>query len=143
MTMARRAWDDVKVGEEIPERSNVVDRAQLVQYAGASGDFNPIHWNPEFAQMVGLPGVIAHGMFNMALVARAVAEWAGDPGAVRKLTVQFRKEVLPEEKIVAKGKVVEKDDATRTARLELWAEVERDGQTILPIKNGEAIVELA
>jgi acyl dehydratase len=143
MTIARRAWDDVKVGEEIPERSNVVDRAQLVQYAGASGDFNPIHWNPEFAQMVGLPGVIAHGMFNMALVARAVAEWAGDPGAVKKLTVQFRKEVLPEEKIVAKGKVVEKDDATRTARLELWAEVERDGQTILPIKNGEAIVELA
>jgi len=141
--MAQRAWDDVKVGEEIPERSNVVDRAQLVQYAGASGDFNPIHWNPEFAQMVGLPGVIAHGMFNMALVARAVAEWAGDPGAVKKLTVQFRKEVLPEEKIVAKGKVVEKDDATRTARLELWAEVERDGQTILPIKNGEAIVELA
>ena len=141
--MARRAWDDVKVGEEIPERSNVVDRAQLVQYAGASGDFNPIHWNPEFAQMVGLPGVIAHGMFNMALVARAVAEWAGDPGAVKKLTVQFRKEVLPEEKIVAKGKVVEKDDTARTARLELWAEVERDGQTILPIKNGEAIVELA
>lgn len=141
--MARRAWDDVKVGEEIPERSNVVDRAQLVQYAGASGDFNPIHWNPEFAQMVGLPGVIAHGMFSMALVARAVAEWAGDPAAVKKLTVQFRKEVLPEEKIVAKGKVVEKDDAARTARLELWAEVEREGQTILPIKNGEAIVELA
>lgn len=141
--MARRAYDDVKVDEEIPERSNVVDRAQLVQYAGASGDFNPIHWNPEFAQMVGLPGVIAHGMFNMALVARAVGEWAGDPGAVKRLSVQFRKEVLPEEKIVARGRVTGKDDAARSVTLELWAEVERDGKTILPIKNGEAVVELS
>lgn len=141
--MARRAFDDVRVGEEIPERTTVVDRAQLVQYAGASGDFNPIHWNPEFAQMVGLPGVIAHGMFTMALVARAVGEWAGDPGAVRRISVQFRKEVLPEEKVVAKGRVVEKDEDQRTARLELWAEIERGGKTYQPIKNGEAIVELA
>lgn len=141
--MARRAFDDVRVGEEIPERTTIVDRAQLVQYAGASGDFNPIHWNPEFAQMVGLPGVIAHGMFTMALVARAVGEWAGDPGAVRRISVQFRKEVLPEEKVVAKGRVVEKDEDQRTARLELWAEIERGGKTYQPIKNGEAIVELA
>jgi acyl dehydratase len=140
--MARRSFDDVAVGEEIPERSNVVDRAQLVQYAGASGDFNPIHWNPDFAQMVGLPGVIAHGMFTMALVARAVGEWAGDPGAVRRISVQFRKEVLPEEKVVAKGRVAEKDETARTVRLELWAEVEREGRTLQPIKNGEAIVEL-
>jgi len=140
--MARRGFDDVAVGEEIPERSNVVDRAQLVQYAGASGDFNPIHWNPDVAQMVGLPGVIAHGMFTMALVARAVGEWAGDPGAVSRISVQFRKEVRPEEKVVAKGRVAEKDEASRTVRLELWAEVERDGKTIQPIKNGEAIVEL-
>ena len=140
--MGRRRFDDVTVGEEIPERSNVVDRAQLVQYAGASGDFNPIHWNPDFAQMVGLPGVIAHGMFTMALVARAVGEWAGDPGAVRRISVQFRKEVLPEEKVVAKGRVVEKDETARTVRLELWAEVEREGRTLQPIKNGEAIVEL-
>src|SRR5688572_3396347 len=118
--------EDVKVGEEIPERSNVVDRAQLVQYAGASGDFNPIHWDEEFAQRVGLPGVISHGMFTMALVARAVAEWSGDPTAVERISVQFRKEVLPGEKVVARGKVAEKDDDARTVRLELWAEVERD-----------------
>ncbi len=133
----------MKVGEEIPERSNVVDRAQLVMYAGASGDFNPIHWNEEFAKMVGLPGVIAHGMFTMGLVAKAVSEWVGDPGAVKRLSVQFRKEVRPEEKVVAKGRVVEKDEATRTARLELWAELEREGQVLNPIKNGEALVELA
>lgn len=141
--MARRSFDDVNVGEEIPERSNVLDRAQLVQYAGASGDFNPIHWNPDFAQMVGLPGVIGHGMFTMALVTRALAEWAGDPGAVRRVRVQFRKEVLPEEKVVAKGRVLEKDETARTVRLELWAEVERDGKTLQPIKHGEAIVELS
>ena len=140
--MARRSFDDVNVGEEIPERSNVLDRAQLVQYAGASGDFNPIHWNPDFAQMVGLPGVIGHGMFTMALVTRALAEWAGDPGAVRRVRVEFRKEVLPEEKVVAKGRVLEKDETARTVRLELWAEVERDGKTLQPIKRGEAIVEL-
>lgn len=139
---ARVRFDEIEVGQDLPERSNVVDRAQLVQYAGASGDFNPIHWNPEFAQMVGLPGVIAHGMFNMGLVARVVSEWVGDPAAVKKLAVQFRREVLPEEKIVAKGRVVEKDDASRTVRIELWAEVERDGKTLNPIKNGEAIVEL-
>jgi len=140
--MAPRSFDEVDVGEEIPERSNVLDRAQLVQYAGASGDFNPIHWNPDFAQMVGLPGVIGHGMFTMALVTRALAEWAGDPGAVRRVRVQFRKEVLPEEKVVAKGRVLEKDETARTVRLELWAEVERDGKTLQPIKHGEAIVEL-
>jgi acyl dehydratase len=141
--MATRVrFEDVKVGEEIPERSNVVDRAQLVQYAGASGDFNPIHWDEEFAQRVGLPGVISHGMFTMALVARAVGEWAGDPAAVQRISVQFRKEVLPGEKVVTRGKVAEKDDDARTVRLELWAEVEREGQVVQPIKNGEATVRL-
>jgi acyl dehydratase len=138
----RVRFDEVNVGDEIPERSNVVDRAQLVQYAGASGDFNPIHWNEDFAKMVGLPGVIAHGMFTMALVARAVAEWIGDPGAVKRLSVQFRREVLPEERLVAKGRVAEKDEASRTVRVELWAEVERGEKTLNPIKNGEAILQL-
>ncbi len=135
-------FEDIEVGQELPERSNRVDRAQLVQYAGASGDFNPIHWNDEFAKAVGLPGVISHGMFTMALVARMLGDWAGDPGVVKKLSVQFRKEVRPEETVVAKGRVVEKDEATRTVRVELWAELQRDGETIKPIKNGEAILEL-
>jgi acyl dehydratase len=141
--MATRVrFDDVQVGDELPERSVVVDRGQLVQYAGASGDFNPIHWNEEFAKMVGLPGVIAHGMFTMALVARLVGEWVGDPSAVRRLSVQFRREVLPDEKVVAKGRVVEKDDVARTVSLELWAEVQREGKTLLPVKHGEAVIEL-
>lgn len=141
--MATRVrFEDVKVGEELPERSNVVDRAQLVQYAGASGDFNQIHWDEEFARRVGLPGVIAHGMFTMALVVRLVGEWTGDPGAVRRISVQFRREVLPSEKVVARGRVADKDEEARTVRLELWAEVEREGQVVQPVKNGEAIVAL-
>ncbi|WP_213013624.1 MaoC/PaaZ C-terminal domain-containing protein [Paractinoplanes toevensis] len=70
-----------------------VTRADLVRYAGASGDFNPIHWSERFANSVGLPGVIAHGMFTMALVSRAVTEWAGAPDAVVELSVRFARPV--------------------------------------------------
>jgi acyl dehydratase len=70
-----------------------VTRADLVRYAGASGDFNPIHWNERFARQVGLPGVIAHGMFTMGLVGRAVAEWAGAPDAVVEFSVRFSRPV--------------------------------------------------
>lgn len=138
----RIRFEDVEVGAELPLRSNRIDRAQLVRYAGASGDLNPLHWNEEFARSVGFPSVIAHGMFNMALVARVVGDWTGDPGVLRRLRVQFRKEVLPDETLVAKGRVAEKREGDRTVRIELWAELERDGRTIQAIKNGEAVVEL-
>ena len=69
-------------------------RADLVRYAGASGDFNPIHWSDRTATAVGLPGVIAHGMFTMALAGRAVTSWAGDPGAVVEFAVRFTKPVV-------------------------------------------------
>jgi acyl dehydratase len=138
----RIRFEDVEVGEELPSRSNRIDRAQLVKYAGASGDFNPLHWDEEFARSVGFPSVIAHGMFNMALVARVVGDWTGDVGVIRNLRVQFRKEVLPDETLVAKGRVVGKEERDRTVRVELWAELERDGRTLHAIKNGEAVVEL-
>jgi acyl dehydratase len=70
---------DVAVGTELPEQVFRVTRGDLVRYAGASGDFNPIHWSDRVATSVGLPGVIAHGMFTMALAGRAVTEWTGDP----------------------------------------------------------------
>jgi acyl dehydratase len=70
-----------------------VTRADLVRYAGASGDFNPIHWSERFANSVGLPGVIAHGMFTMALVGRAVTAWAGAPDAVVEFGVRFSRPV--------------------------------------------------
>jgi acyl dehydratase len=88
------SYDAVEVGLQLPVRSFPVTRADLVRYAGASGDFNPIHWNPTFATSVGLPDVIAHGMFTMATAARAVTDWIGDPGAVVDYGVRFTKPVV-------------------------------------------------
>ncbi|MFG1654643.1 MaoC family dehydratase [Micromonospora sp. NPDC049275] len=79
---------------ELPVKTFRVTRADLVRYAGASGDFNPIHWSDRVATKVGLPGVIAHGMFTMALVGRAVAEWAGTPDAVVEYGVRFTRPVV-------------------------------------------------
>jgi acyl dehydratase len=84
---------DLAVGTELPEQVYRVTRADLVRYAGASGDFNPIHWNERVATQVGLPGVIAHGMFTMALAGRAVTEWTGDPGALVEYQVRFGRPV--------------------------------------------------
>lgn len=81
----------LEIGVELPARLYAVTRADLVRYAGASGDLNPIHWSDRVAGAVGLPGVIAHGMFTMALAARALDEWAGGPGRVRQLGCKFTK----------------------------------------------------
>ncbi|MGW6564569.1 MaoC family dehydratase [Streptomyces sp. NPDC054975] len=91
---AKIAYDEVEVGTELPAATFPVTRATLVRYAGASGDFNPIHWNEKFAREVGLPDVIAHGMFTMAEAARVVTDWAGDPAAVVEYGVRFTKPVV-------------------------------------------------
>ena len=82
-------YADVEPGTQIAPKSYRVTRLDLVKYAGASGDFNPIHWSERIARSVGLPGVIAHGMYTMAQAGRFVAEWAGDPGAVTEFGVRF------------------------------------------------------
>ncbi|MGN9786558.1 MaoC family dehydratase [Nonomuraea sp. ZG12] len=87
-------YDEVEVGQEIPAVDYGVRRLNLVMYAGASGDFNQIHWNERFAKMVGLPDVIAHGMFTMAQAGRFVTDWAGDPGAVVDYGVRFSSMVV-------------------------------------------------
>ncbi len=79
---------------DMPARTYRVTRADLVRYAGASGDFNPIHWSDRVAIGVGLPGVIAHGMYTMALAARAVTEWTGDPAAILEYRVRFSRPVV-------------------------------------------------
>ncbi|GAA2447259.1 MaoC family dehydratase [Actinomadura vinacea] len=91
---AKVQYADVEVGTEIPARTFAVDRANLVMYAGASGDFNPIHWRERFAKSVGLPDVIAHGMFTMAQGGRFVTDWVGDPGAVVDYGVRFSSPVV-------------------------------------------------
>ena len=81
-------------GDVLPEQAYTVTRADLVRYAGASGDRNPIHWSDRVATSVGLPGVIAHGMYTMALAARALDTWAGATGKVRELSCKFTKPVV-------------------------------------------------
>jgi len=87
-------WDEVQVGDALPEVRQSVSRADLIRYAGASGDFNVIHWNERVAKAVGLPDVIAQGMLTMAQAARAVTQWTGDPGAVESYSVRFSRPVV-------------------------------------------------
>jgi acyl dehydratase len=141
--VARIAFDDVAVGDELPALSKVVKREDVKAYADASGDQNPLHQDDAFARSVGFPGIIAHGMFTMAHVVKAVTDWTGDPGALKSIKVQFRAVVFMDETLVARGEVASKDEAARRVRLKLWAEVERAGERVLPIKNSEAEVELA
>jgi acyl dehydratase len=79
---------------DLPDRTFRITRLDLVKYAGASGDFNPIHWSDRFATSVGLPGVIAHGLLTMALVGRALTEWAGHPAGIVDLNVRFARPVV-------------------------------------------------
>jgi acyl dehydratase len=101
---------DLEPGESIPELKVTPDKYLPHRYAGASGDFNPIHIDPEFAKAVGLPGNILHGLWMMAQVARANAQLAdGDPRALKRLSVQFRGMGFPEQELVVSGTVREAD----------------------------------
>src|ERR1700734_1954618 len=106
-------YADVEPGTEIPGKSYRATRLDLVKYCGASGDFNVIHWNERVARSVGLPTVIAHGMYTMAQAGKFVTEWAGDPGAVTDFGVRFSAMVpVPDDDegatIEVSGKVLEK-----------------------------------
>jgi acyl dehydratase len=140
--MSRPALADVEVGTELPEQVFRITRADLVRYAGASGDFNPIHWNDRVATSVGLPGVIAHGMFTMALAARAVTGWTGDPAALVEYNVRFgRPVVVPDDdegaEVTVRGKVGQLIEDGR-ARVDLV--VTSGGEKVLSLAR--AIVRL-
>lgn len=111
-------YDDVNVGDTIPARDFPIQRINLVMYCGASGDFNVIHWNERIAKLVGLPDVIAHGMFTMAEAGRVVTDWCGDPGAVEEYKVRFSKPVVvPDDDkgatVTVSGEVTDKLDGNR------------------------------
>jgi acyl dehydratase len=136
-------YDEVEVGTELPAQTFPIQRVNLVQYAGASGDFNPIHWNERFAVGVGLPNVIAHGMFTMAEAARVLTDWVGDPGAVEEYGVRFtRPVVVPDDDrgatLEVTGTVTDKLDGNRV-QVDLSARSE--GQTVLA--RARAVVRLA
>ena len=125
----------MNVGDAIPELRVTPDRFLPHRYAGASGDFNPIHIDKEFATQVGLPGNILHGLYGMALVARAAAAaGGGDPRSLRRLSVQFRGMGLPEQEIVVTGSVSEAGEQGVT----IDTVAEQSGNQI--IKNAQAVV---
>ncbi|MFN8125384.1 MAG: MaoC/PaaZ C-terminal domain-containing protein [Candidatus Nanopelagicales bacterium] len=92
--MTAPTFDQVQVGDTLPNLDARLQRVNLIMYAGSSGDFNPIHWNERIATAVGLPNVIAHGMLTMATAGRVLTEWAGDPGAIESYSVRFSKPVV-------------------------------------------------
>jgi acyl dehydratase len=123
-------------GDQLPELKVTPDRYLTVRYAGASGDFNPIHIDDDFAKQVGLPGKILHGLWTMAQVARAQTEAAGGPHVLKRLEVQFRGVGLPEREITVTGTVEEVGDGVAVVH----AVAEQDGKAI--IRNAEARLDV-
>jgi acyl dehydratase len=121
-------------GEELQELHVTPDKYLTVRYAGASGDFNPIHIDEEFAQSVGLPGKILHGLWTMAQVARAQTDAGGGPESLRRLSVQFRGMGLPEQELIVRSTVREVADGV--ARID--TDAEQNGKKI--IRNAQAEV---
>jgi acyl dehydratase len=140
MKYARVYFEDVKVGDELPALvKGPIQQIQLTRYAGASGDFNPIHQDDEFAKAAGMGGVFAHGMLSMGFVAQTVTDWAG-AGTVRKIGVRFTALVRLRDTVTCKGRVTaksSKDDA-HTVDLEIWAETQKGDKVV----TGRATVAL-
>jgi acyl dehydratase len=117
-------FEDVKIGDELPPLvKGPVQQIQLTRYAGASGDFNPIHQDDEFAKAAGMGGVFAHGMLSMGFVAQAVTDWAG-AGRVRRLGVRFAALVRLKDTVTCRGRVVgtSQKDGVNLVELDVWAE---------------------
>jgi acyl dehydratase len=128
---------DLEEGAIIPELKVTPDKYLPHRYAGASGDFNPIHIDPEFAKAVGLPQNILHGLYSMAIAARGVSALAdGDPRALKRLRVQFRGMGIPEQEITVSGTVTALDDETATVDL-----VASQGENQI-IRNAQAEIRL-
>jgi acyl dehydratase len=133
-------FDELEVGQELPPSSRLVTREDVRAYAEASGDHNPLHQDDRVARAAGFDRVVAHGMYTMGTLTSWLVDWLGDPVALVRLDVNFRAPVLVEETIACGGRVRSLDPATRTARLDVWVTLERDGATEWPIRKSEAEV---
>ena len=138
-----RRFEDVSPGEELPVLERVVTREDVKAYADASGDQNPLHQDDEAARAAGFPGIVAHGMFTLGHLTSCIVAWAGEASALARVRVQFRAPVFIGETIVAGGTVKSLDPERRTATLDVWVTVERDGAVEWPIRRSEAEVRLA
>lgn len=135
-------FDDLEVGRDLPSSSRLVTREEVKAYADASGDQNPLHQDDEVARAAGFPRVVAHGMYTMGTLTSWLVDWLGDPAALLRLRVHFRSPVLVGESIECGGRVRSLDPQSRTAVLEVWVRVERDGADVWPIRKSEAEVRL-
>jgi acyl dehydratase len=120
-----------------------VTREDIRAYANASGDQNPLHQDDDVARAAGFPGVIAHGMFTMGHLVSSLLDWADDGTALVRLRAQFRSPVFPGETLIAGGSVKSLDPVRRTATLDVWVRVDRDGSAEWPIRRAEAELRLA
>ena len=140
MKYAKVYADDVNIGQELPPLvKGPIQQIQLTRYAGASGDFNPIHQDDEFAKAAGMGGVFGHGMLTMGFVAQAATDWAG-AGSVRKISVRFQGLVRLKDVITCRGRVLGKSskNGTHLIDLELWAENQKGEKVV----TGKATVAL-
>lgn len=138
-----RSFDDLSTGQELPVSERVVTREEVEAYARASGDLNPLHLDEDVARAAGFPAIVAHGMLTMGTLASSLVGWLGDAEALIRLKVQFRAPVFVGETIQSGGSVRSLDPATRTAVLDVWVRLERDGRTEWPIRRSEAEIRLA
>jgi len=133
-------FGSLEVGAELPRLSRVVTREDVKAYADVGGDQNPLHQDDALARSVGFEGIIAHGMFTMGHMAACVVGWAGPGAEVPRITATFRSPVSMGDTIVAGGRIRSLDPDERTATVETWVTVDRDGQEEFPIKRGGAVV---
>ncbi|TLP94578.1 acyl dehydratase [Nesterenkonia salmonea] len=144
---------DLEKGQSIGHRTVELSRADLIRYAAASGDHNPIHWNDRFATEVGLDGVIAHGMLTMGVSVELVAQWAGDPAKVVDYQTRFTKPVpvpepphgspeTPTAQLEVSGKVGKLDAEAKTARIDLTVELASGEQRDKVLTKAQAVVVL-
>lgn len=149
-------FEDLEKGQEIGSLAVDLSRASLVRYAGASGDFNPIHWNERFAQSVGLSGVIAHGMLTMGTAVQLVSDWVGDPGAIVDYQTRFTKPVpvadapggenpdTPTNALTITGKVGALNEEERTARIDLTVTArDEEGKEQKVLMKSQAVVRFS
>ena len=131
-------YEDITVGSEIPPLVKQPTTRQLVMWAGASGDYNPIHYDKDFAQSRGLPSVIVHGQLVFSFLGQLMSDWIGEQGILRKLTCSYKGMNFPGETVTAKGKVIKKyvDDGKHHVECNIWVENPKGEKTA----SGIAIV---
>lgn len=131
---------DVRPGDQLPQRSVTIDQETLLRYAGVSGDFNPLHWDPAFAATFSpTGGVIAHGMLSMGLLSALLTDWLGDAGRVRSMSCQFRAACPVGATVTLGGEVASVDDDEGTATLAIWVRLD-DGSKVIDQRTSRAVV---